>query len=120
MSGVDVDRLLEGAPVHDRADLLARLCDDEGIAAEVMSVFFSDLPQQLALLDGGFDAADPESVRRQSHTIKGACGNVGAAAMRLVAYEIEKAAGRGDLIEARRYFDRLRAEFGRLKTSCGV
>ena len=106
--------------MHDRADLLARLCDDEGIAAEVMSVFFSDMPRQLALLGEAFDAADPALVKRQAHTIKGASGNVGAAAMRLVAYEVEKAAGLGDLIEARRCFDRLRAELERLENHCGV
>ena len=119
MTETDVDRLLEGVSVHDRPDLLARLCDDAEIADEVMGVFFEDVPKQLEILFQSIEMADTALAKRQAHTIKGASGNVAANAMRVVAYEIEKSAGVGDLIEARRLSERLAAEFERLKASLG-
>jgi HPt (histidine-containing phosphotransfer) domain-containing protein len=119
MTGTDVDRLLEGVPVHDHADLLTRLCDDESIAVEVLAVFFDDAPVQLDTLFRAIDAGDTEAVRRQAHTMKGASSNIAATAMCVVAREIEKAANLGDLVEARRLFERLLAEHEKLKTHCG-
>jgi HPt (histidine-containing phosphotransfer) domain-containing protein len=116
MGGVDIDLLLVGVPLHDRADLLERMSGDEEIAAEVMEVFFEDLPSQLVELSRSLGAGDMALVKRQAHTVKGASGNVGATSMRLVAYEVEKAAAAGDLIDARFYAKRLVAEFDRLKS----
>jgi len=53
-------------------------------------------------------------VRRQAHTIKGAAANVGAEALRVAAYRLERAADEGDQPAAFALGNGLDLEFARL------
>ena len=85
------------ATVFDKAGMLDRLMDDEELARTVVKGFLDDIPKQIRLLRDCIEAADVPGATRQAHTIKGASANVGGEALRAVAFEMEQAAGAGDL-----------------------
>lgn len=84
-------------PVFDRHVLLNLLGGDEEAAADIVREFLSDVPQQVAALRAALTVGDVERARVQAHTLKGASANVGAGALRAVAYRAETAAADGDL-----------------------
>jgi CheY-like chemotaxis protein/HPt (histidine-containing phosphotransfer) domain-containing protein len=85
------------AVVFDKAGMMARLTNDEGLARKVIEGFLYDIPKQIWVLRTCLKAGDAARVERQAHTIKGASANVGGEAMGAVAFEIEKMAKAGDL-----------------------
>ena len=86
-------------PVFDRQGMVARLMDDEELAAAVAQGFLADMPRQIEALRASLGAGDVTSAVHQAHTIKGAAANVGGEALRAVALEMEKA-GAGASAEA--------------------
>lgn len=77
-------------PVLDQKTLMSRFMDDTDLAHRVVAVFLSDVPRQMALLNGYLDQGDVEKARRQAHSIKGAALNVGGNAMAAIALSMEK------------------------------
>gem|GEM_PF-237799 len=84
-------------PVFDEAVLLNLLGGDHESAAEIVHEFLADVPRQVEALRAALAAGDAAQARMQAHTLKGASANVGAGALRAVAYRAEKAAADGDL-----------------------
>ena len=82
--------------IFDRQALLARLCDDEELANEVLSVFLEDTPHQIESLRAAHKDGDGEMIARQGHTIKGASSNISALRMRQIAFDIEQAGKQGE------------------------
>ena len=101
--------------IFDRTGMMARLMDDEALARTVAEGFLMDIPRQIEALKGYLEAGDGQGAVRQAHTIKGASANVGGEDLRTVAFEMEKAAGVGDLSAAEGRLPELEAAFGRLK-----
>jgi len=104
-----------GAPVFDRAGMMARLMDDEELARTVAEGFLEDVPRQIEALRGYLEAGDVPGAERQTHTIKGASANVGGERLRAVAFEMENAAKAGDLDAVKAHMAELKAQFDRLK-----
>jgi CheY-like chemotaxis protein/HPt (histidine-containing phosphotransfer) domain-containing protein len=101
--------------IWDRAAMLERLMGDEDLARTIREGFLNDIPQQIARLKEYLEAGDAASAARQAHTIKGAASNVGAEALRAVAFELEKAGQAGDLGAVNARMDILEAAFDQLR-----
>jgi signal transduction histidine kinase/DNA-binding response OmpR family regulator len=83
--------------VFDQAATLARFDGDQELLRQILEVFLDDAPKQLKGIQEALAAGDALVVRRGGHTLKGASANAGAARLREVAYNIEKAGEAGDL-----------------------
>jgi len=107
------------AAVFDLGVLLGLLGGDRDSIDEIVAAFTADAPKQVAALREALAGDDADAARRHAHTLKGASANVGAEALRVAAYEVEKAAAVGDLDAARQLSDALAAELQRLQEHLG-
>jgi len=101
--------------VFDRVVLMKRLLDDEELARVIVSGFVEDIPLRIQDLRECLDRGDVYSAERQAHTIKGAAANIGAEALRALAYEMEKKGKSGDLEAVRQNLVQLEMQFTQLK-----
>jgi two-component system, sensor histidine kinase and response regulator len=99
--------------------MMARMMEDEMLVNIVIDSFLEDIPNQIIGLKNFLETADISGVNRQAHTIKGASANIGAETMRQVAFEMEKAAGEGELTVAGGYLPELEKQFEMLKAEIG-
>ena len=108
---------LSGAepPLFDRAGMMARLMDDEDLARTIVGGFLEDVPRQIEVLKGYLEVGDAASAERQAHTIKGASANLGGEALRVVAFEMEKAGKAGNLEAVKAHLPELVNQFALLK-----
>ena len=104
-------------PVFDKAGMMARMMDDEGLARTVVGGFLEDLPKQIEALKGYLEVGDVASVELQARSIQGASASVGGKALREVAFEMEQAAKAGDLKSVTARLPELENQFARLKES---
>jgi two-component system, sensor histidine kinase and response regulator len=101
--------------VFNEQDFLERLMDDRELARLIVSGFVADIPVQLHRLNDFLNSGDAPGVQRQAHTIKGAAANIGAPALREVAFVLEELGKAGKFEEALEALPRLEAEIERLK-----
>ncbi|MEA2084806.1 MAG: response regulator [Thermodesulfobacteriota bacterium] len=106
---------LEEASIFDRTALLNRLSGDEEFCREIIGIFFQDVPGQIESLEDAVKKSDTALIQFQAHSLKGASGNFGAAALQEAALELEKAGKSGDMTRANEMFDAVKEEFERLK-----
>ncbi|NTU81439.1 MAG: PAS domain S-box protein [Chloroflexales bacterium] len=66
------------------------------LACELIDLFLAEAPGFIAALEQGLVAGNFAAVRAQAHTLKGACGNLGLAALRARCVEVEALAANGD------------------------
>jgi HPt (histidine-containing phosphotransfer) domain-containing protein len=78
-------------PVIDREAAIARMGGDEELYAEILDVFFEDVPQQIELLLSALQSSDRATGERQAHSLKSAAANIGAEKMRSACAEGERA-----------------------------
>jgi PAS domain S-box-containing protein len=105
-----------GEPVvFDRKGFLDRVMGDEAVAAMVLDVFLSDVPQQIGRLKDAITSGDHGLAEKQAHQVKGAAANVGAEALRKVATEMEGLGKTGDVKAMTGLLSQLQEEFERLK-----
>ena len=67
------------------------------LAEEIIETFLQDMPHRMAALTEAEISRDAALIQRQAHTIKGAAANVGAPALRDIAFQVEEAAKHGDI-----------------------
>ena len=103
--------------MFDKADMMARLMDDEELASSVAAVFLEDIPTQIEVLKDYLNAGDVARSERQAHSIKGASANVGGKAMCATAFEMEKAGKAGDLEAIKARLPELETQFLQLKAA---
>ena len=103
------------AMIFDRAAFLDRVMDDEDLAREIIESFLADMPTQIEKLGASVDAGDCRLAEQQAHRIKGAAANLGGEALRAVAFEMEKAAKAGDLINVTARLPEMKTQFIRLR-----
>ena len=94
---VDVSASDGEKPVFDRASLMKRVMNDEELARVVLEAFLGDMPGQIMKLKSCAMAGKIDCVEQQAHKIKGACGSVGAEALRALTETIEQAGKTGNL-----------------------
>jgi len=114
------ERLEADREIFDKDGYIGRLAGDEGLAIEILKSFIDDMPGQIDRLRSAMEKGDTESVRRIAHTIKGAAGNTGAAAMEEIAKRIEEAAEAGDIGAASLKIPEMEDGFSRLRERLGM
>jgi two-component system, sensor histidine kinase and response regulator len=114
-----VSEYLSSSVTFDKVGLLTRLMDDEGLARKVADGFLEDIPRQIEALKGYLEMGEAPQAERQAHSIKGASASMGGERLREVAFEMEKAAGVGDLVAAGELMTELEAQFDALKWEIG-
>jgi two-component system, sensor histidine kinase and response regulator len=95
-----------------------RELQDEGepdILNELIELFLTDVPPQLAALREAVEAGDAHSVERIAHTLKGSCGSMGAVRMEAICAELEEIGRSEDLATAPVRISKLEEEFGRVR-----
>jgi HPt (histidine-containing phosphotransfer) domain-containing protein len=104
----------EELPPYDRAAAVEQLGGDEGIFAEIASLFLEDAPRLLAQLRTAVADGDAAEVHRTAHGLKGATGYVGGVPAAAAAQRLEAIGAVGDLTGAPAALLALEAEIGRL------
>jgi CheY-like chemotaxis protein/nitrogen-specific signal transduction histidine kinase/HPt (histidine-containing phosphotransfer) domain-containing protein len=111
------ENAIKEVKVFDRADMMARLMDDEELASTVITGFLEDIPKQIDALKDSLKARDVKKTERQAHSIKGAAAIVGGEVMRDTAFEMEKAGKAGDLETVTARMPDLETQFTQLKAA---
>ena len=84
-------------PLIDRQALLASVGGSETLLREVVSVFLTDTPKQVAALDAAIRARDASAIASSVHALKGSAGLFSKAGAYDAARALEQAARQGDL-----------------------
>jgi HPt (histidine-containing phosphotransfer) domain-containing protein len=99
------------SPVLDVTVLEELSAIDEGIVADLVHAFTSDVPLRLAALRSSVSAASGNDILREAHGLKGGACAVGATRMAEVCALIEDDARAGRFADATLRAGRLQAEF---------
>jgi two-component system, sensor histidine kinase and response regulator len=83
---------------------------------EISDMFFKDLPDNLAKINGCIAGGDAYNLERTAHSLKGSVGNLGAKRSYEAAYRLEKMGNEKKLDDAREAFDELEKELAALET----
>jgi signal transduction histidine kinase/CheY-like chemotaxis protein len=102
------------APAIDLAQALERMGGDRQLFADVIRVFLEDCPGQLAAIKAAVDAQDADAIRRTSHALKGAAGNLAAADVFEAAQTLERLGAERRLAAAEAGWRRLSAAAAQL------
>ena len=87
------------------------------VLVELIELFLEDVPLQLVALREAVKGEDADSVQRVAHTLKGSCGNMGAARMAEICADLQEIGDSGDLARAPELLERLEAEFDRVRSA---
>lgn len=109
-----------GAVPLDRETLLRRVEGDEQVYREILEVFVSETPGQLAEARKALGEQDAELLTRLAHTVKGAAGNISAMPLSREAAQAEAAAHARDFTLAAVHLTNAETEFQRLKDFLGT
>jgi len=112
---VGIEKKQGQVPIFDKTALIQRLMGDEELAGVVIAGFLEDIPLQIKALYDYLETGDITAAERQAHTIKGASANIGAEALRAVAFMMEKMGKSGDLAAIQKHMSQLEEQFERLR-----
>lgn len=87
----------EQVPVMDYKRIQSLFGIKAGFFKRVVDVFLQSAPQNLDGIENSLDESELEPLRKYSHTLKGAAGNIGGARLSAICAELEGAAREGDL-----------------------
>ena len=99
--------------ILNKTEVLSRIDGDEELLEELWKLFREDAPHQREKLKVALDSCNLVLVEQHAHTLKGAAANVGAELVRAEALEMEHAARKGNLDEAREHYGRIECELER-------
>ncbi|MCF8118739.1 MAG: PAS domain S-box protein, partial [Deltaproteobacteria bacterium] len=105
----------QASTVFDKSFLLEQMMGDESLTEAVIGVFLEDTPNQITTLREQVEQCSSDEAGAQAHKIKGAAANIGAEALREVAFEMEKAGKAGDTETLTRLMPELENQFLQLK-----
>ena len=86
-----------GAPIHDRAEAIARLDGDEALYAEMVGMYVAECENYCRALEAALAADDAPALRREAHTMKSLLATFSFESGRLLALQLEQQAASGDL-----------------------
>ncbi len=116
LTPITMQPVIEQLPVFDKIALTDRLMGDGDLVRMVVTIFLNDIPDQILSLKKFIIDGDVNSAERQVHTIKGAAANIGAEALRAVAFKMENIARTSkDLKAMQTCIPALETQFARLK-----
>lgn len=90
---------------------------DKGIVKDMLETFLEDAILKVKEARKGLESGDIDYVELQAHTIKGSSATIGAKALKDAALELEVAAKEGDIKKAAMLFDKVEAEFNKVKAA---
>jgi CheY-like chemotaxis protein/HPt (histidine-containing phosphotransfer) domain-containing protein len=96
LARVDVLSVLDASTVAALRD--PDLGGDDAFLVEVIQAFLDDSPRHVQAVQQGFAASDAEVLMRAAHSLKGSCGNFGAARLHTLCAALEGQA-RADHLE---------------------
>ena len=102
-----------GVPVVDVARLEANLENDPDLIRSIIEAFLRDHPQREGEMMEAMKAADPPTLARSAHTVKGLLLTLGASPAADVALRLEILARCGNLTDSEAAFEELRGELTR-------
>lgn len=109
--------IVQNLPVIDPsaiADLRAlNPGDNDEFLRDVIGIFLADTPLRLTELDESLATGDTAKFTRAAHSIKGSSANVGAAALRAAAGNLEHRSRTQGLTDVQAMIAEVRAEFAR-------
>jgi signal transduction histidine kinase/CheY-like chemotaxis protein/HPt (histidine-containing phosphotransfer) domain-containing protein len=76
--------------VFDRAGIMARIDGDEELLRDLLDAFIEGVQKDIAGLKAALAENRGQDARRHAHSINGAAGNIGAAALREIANDLEQ------------------------------
>lgn len=94
---------------------LRRTFEDDGVLAELYSMYVHDTSQRLVDLRAALDARDASRIKRAGHTLKGSSANIGAGVMREVAAELERTSVHDNSAQVAELVGALEHEFRRVE-----
>jgi two-component system sensor histidine kinase/response regulator len=97
------------APVN-REELMDRVGRDEALFTDVVALFLEDCPGRLAAIKAAVDARDADVIRTTAHALKGAAGNLSAAALFNAARTLERIGAEARIDAAQAGWRQLSAE----------
>jgi PAS domain S-box-containing protein len=83
---------LQPAYPFDAAELLARLCGDTELMADVIAAFLEDCPARLDAIARAIGGSHAEELRAEAHALKGSAANLSARALFEAAQSLEQIA----------------------------
>lgn|SRR5574344_640401 len=89
--------------------------DDVDLKADIYKDFLSESAKMFVDAGAALEKGDFTELRRQAHTLKGCCANVGAEPLRALSYDWQIAAEKKDAARCRALLDALKAEFAKLE-----
>jgi len=101
--------------IFDKQILLNRLCNDEKLLVELVSIFIKTIPHKINEIKTACGPEAIEDIKRIVHSIKGSAATIGALTMHDISLKIEKAAESYDLEKAVQLINELDVEFNKLK-----
>ena len=101
--------------IFDKNSFIDRLLGDEGLAKEVIEEFIEESLDQIAIIKDSLEKGNAKELRYKAHSLKGAAANISAAALKNIAYEIEVAGEKKDLVRAASLIPELDEQFRILK-----
>ena len=104
--------LIEKNGHFDLQSALDRFSGDSELLAEAISIFEEEAVKHLAEINKYIDLKNLEEASKDSHTLKGECGAVGAIKAQALSQAIEKAAALGDYATSRELLPELEKEIG--------
>ena len=109
-----------GAPVFDRAKVLANLGDDEELLGQLIEMYSEDEPRMLASVDAAVAAGDAESLYSSAHALKGAVSNFCAERAQARAQQLERLGREKQLAAAPTVLAELHQELIALREAFGL
>lgn len=105
------------APTWDIAQTLERLGGDEKLFHEVVDIFLSEGPEQVASLRHAVANGDSEGIERTAHSLKGELGYLGISQVSEQASELEGMGRRHDLHKSAALFSAFETEMSAILNS---
>jgi|GEM_PF-527352 len=90
------------------------------ILVELIDMFITDVPPRLAAMRQAANTLAAQTLKREAHTLKGSCGNLGARRMAGICARIEALANQSDLTAVPDLLEQLEAEFDRIRSTFDV
>ncbi|MCP3872505.1 MAG: response regulator [Desulfobacteraceae bacterium] len=101
--------------ILDWTGFLNRVMEDEDLAKNIFQDFLIQTRKRIDNIQKGIDCSDIQVTKREAHTLKGSCANMGAVILQDIAYQIEKAASNKEFTKAAGLIPTLKKQFTILK-----
>lgn len=104
----------EQTAIWDQQGFMARIMNNETIAAKLIDLFQTDTPNTIAELEQAVNANQVEQAGMLAHKLKGSAGNLGGIELADLALRIEKAGRNNQLDEMKALWPQVRPQYDRL------